>query len=84
MKKPGSWPLFCRHRAFVDGAAWWEFTSRGATMWASDRGRAEAEAVLRYGRPKSDTFWALAVSFAFFAGVWLGVALGVASAMRGE
>jgi hypothetical protein len=34
--------------AFVHGAAWWEFTSTGGTMWQSDRNRAEQEAERRY------------------------------------
>jgi len=31
--------------AFVQGAQWWEYAKAKATMWASDRNRAEAEAV---------------------------------------
>ncbi len=39
--------------AFVAGAQWWEWHSRGATMWPSDRALAEAEAERRYpgGQP---------------------------------
>lgn len=37
------------HGAFVSGAKWWEFTSTGGTMWASDRDKAWAEAERRYG-----------------------------------
>ena len=44
-------------RAFVKGAAWWEWDREGATMWGSDQQRAYEEAVRRYdddvaqGRP---------------------------------
>lgn len=34
--------------AFVDGAAWWQFTANGATMFQSERHEAEAEAEKRY------------------------------------
>lgn len=34
--------------AFVEGAKWWEFEKTNATMWASDRDLAEAEAARRY------------------------------------
>lgn len=34
--------------AFVNGAKWWEFTSTGGTMWASDRDKAFVEAERRY------------------------------------
>jgi len=34
--------------AFVEGAKWWEFTSSGGTMWASDQARVVAEAESRY------------------------------------
>lgn len=47
----GSWPERCEQRAFVDGAAWWEFKSTGGTMWSSDRALAEAAAVSRFGEP---------------------------------
>jgi hypothetical protein len=53
--KEGSWPAECVQRAFVEGAKWWEFQSRDATMWPSDRDRAEAEAVRRYGDPLRNT-----------------------------
>jgi len=33
--------------AFVDGAKWWEWKSRGATMWASDVNDALTEAERR-------------------------------------
>ncbi len=50
----GTWAADDVRRAFVAGAAWWEFTSRGATLWPSDRARAEAEAERRYpeGKPR--------------------------------
>lgn len=47
----GVWPEHCEQRAFVAGAKWWEFVSTGGTMWASDRDKAEKEAVRRYGEP---------------------------------
>lgn len=34
--------------AFIAGAKWWEYESRGATMWQSDQDRAQAEAERRY------------------------------------
>ena len=37
------------HGAFVAGAKWWEATSTGGTMWASDRDKAWTEAEKRYG-----------------------------------
>jgi hypothetical protein len=49
----GMWPNGV-HRAFVEGAAWWEFHESGGTMFPSDRDLAEAEAVKRYGEPKSE------------------------------
>ena len=45
----GSWPENDVRRAFVSGASWWEFESRGATMWGSDRRKAEEAATARYG-----------------------------------
>ena len=36
-------------RAFVEGAQWWEYEIEDATMCPSDRNKAEAEAVRRYG-----------------------------------
>lgn len=47
----GTWPAHCEQRAFVEGAAWWEFRTAGATMWNDDRRCAEDEAVRRYGEP---------------------------------
>jgi hypothetical protein len=47
----GSWAKDDPRRLFVDGAAWWEFTKSGGTMWPSDRDRAEAEAERRYPAP---------------------------------
>ncbi len=38
--------------AFVDGAKWWEWYCKHATMWASDRALAEAEAARRYPGPE--------------------------------
>lgn len=45
----GSWPEDCLQSAFVRGAQWWEFHKTGATMWVSDRIKAEAEAIRIYG-----------------------------------
>lgn len=36
--------------AFVQGAKWWEYHSRGATMWQSDQRLAEEEAKRREER----------------------------------
>ena len=47
----GAWPADCRQRAFVEGAAWWQFTANGFTMFASERDQAEKEAVKRFGMP---------------------------------
>lgn len=47
----GTWPADCLQRAFVDGAAWWEFMHSGSTIWRADRDSAEAEAIRRYGDP---------------------------------
>lgn len=33
--------------AFVQGAQWWDFVQTGATMWTSDRNKAEGEAETR-------------------------------------
>lgn len=44
----GSWPRGDLRRAFVEGAAWWEWERMGATIWRSDRDKAEAEAERRY------------------------------------
>lgn len=43
-------------RAFVAGAAWWEFHSNSGTMWSSDRDIAEMEAEKRYpgGGPRNE------------------------------
>ncbi len=52
----GKWAADDLRRAFVAGAQWWEWevTNRGATMWPSDRARAEVEAERRYpeGQPR--------------------------------
>lgn len=47
----GTWPSNDLRRAFVEGAQWWEFKSKGATMWPSDRDVAEQEAETRYAKP---------------------------------
>uniref|UniRef100_A0A6H1ZLF0 Uncharacterized protein n=1 Tax=viral metagenome TaxID=1070528 RepID=A0A6H1ZLF0_9ZZZZ len=49
----GIWHRDDLRRAFVVGAAWWEFHTTGATMWRSDRDLAEAEADRRFpgGKP---------------------------------
>ena len=44
----GTWAKDDPRRAFVAGAAWWEFRATGATMWESDRKKAEDEAERRY------------------------------------
>lgn len=44
----GTWPEDDIRRAFVAGAKWWEFEKEGATMWPSDRNKAEAQAEKRY------------------------------------
>ena len=44
----GTWPRGV-HRAFVEGAQWWEFHKTGATMFPSDRDLAEERAVEKYG-----------------------------------
>lgn len=48
MNIEGYWARSDIRRAFVEGAKWWEFISTGATMWQSDRNRAEKEASKRY------------------------------------
>lgn len=51
----GTLPADDLRRAFVDGAAWWEFRSTEFTMWNSDRAEAEAEAEARFpnGKPRA-------------------------------
>lgn len=44
----GTWAEDDLRRAFVEGAAWWEYEREKATMWPSDRNDAEAEAEKRY------------------------------------
>lgn len=44
----GTWPVTYLGRAFVKGAKWQEYSATGATMWASDRDRAEQEALRRF------------------------------------
>lgn len=48
----GTWPKDDIRRAFVAGAAWWQFYEYGSTIWNSDRRLAEDEAEKRYN-PKS-------------------------------
>ena len=50
----GTWPNDCIQRAFVEGAAWWQYHSNGSTMFGCERDEAEKEAVRRYGQPKVD------------------------------
>lgn len=47
----GSWPERCVQRAFVDGAAWHQWKTTGATPWSHERDEYEDEAVKRYGEP---------------------------------
>ena len=53
----GTWSKDDIRRAFVAGAAWWEFEETGGTMWESDRKLAEDEAEWRYpgGNPREST-----------------------------
>ena len=44
----GYWAEDDLRRAFVAGAAWWEYEKEGATMWNTDRNKAEVEADRRY------------------------------------
>jgi hypothetical protein len=44
----GQWASDDPRRWFVAGAAWWEFEKEGATMWGTDRYKAECEAVRRW------------------------------------
>ena len=48
IKSEGTWGPNDPRRVFVEGAAWWEFHSKGATMWQADRRIAENEAERRY------------------------------------
>ena len=50
----GFWPANDLRRSFVEGAKWWEFESHGATMWQSDRNRAEEEAERRHPGGKAE------------------------------
>jgi len=54
----GLWTADDLRRAFVAGAAWWEYHRTWATMWPSDRDKAEAEAERRFpgGRPPNNGF----------------------------
>lgn len=49
----GTWAHDDLRRAFVAGAKWWEWESRKATMFPSDRDRAETEAERVYPDGKS-------------------------------
>jgi hypothetical protein len=51
MQNEGTWPKDCQQRAFVEGVRWWQFHSRGSTLFPSEQDIAEAEAVRRYGEP---------------------------------
>jgi hypothetical protein len=53
LKVAGNWPPHCEQRAFVEGAKWHLFESIGATMFPTERDEAEAEAIRRYGEPKT-------------------------------
>lgn len=48
MNQDGDWPADDLRRAFVAGVQWWEYEKEKATMWDSDRDKAEAEAEKRY------------------------------------
>jgi len=48
----GKWPENDLRRAFVAGAAWWEWHVNRATMWTSDRRLAEDEAEKKYNPKK--------------------------------
>lgn len=47
-RSPGTWPAGS-HRAFVDGAKWWQAHHGGATAFPSERDEMEAEAERRFG-----------------------------------
>lgn len=44
----GAWPADDLRRAFVSGAAWWEYRGHQGTMWQSDVRIVELEAERRY------------------------------------
>jgi hypothetical protein len=50
----GTWPADCLQRAFVNGAAWWQYYHNGEKMFPCERDEAEAEAISRYGEPHRD------------------------------
>ena len=50
----GYWDKDDIRRVFVAGAKWWEFESRGATMWNSDVRKAETEATRRYASQQAE------------------------------
>ena len=45
----GTWPENDIRRAFVAGAAWWEYYKTNCTMWQSDIKVVERQAEARYG-----------------------------------
>lgn len=49
----GWWPHGV-HRAFVDGAKWWQFHQNGSTMFGAERDEAEAKALEKYGPVPGD------------------------------
>jgi hypothetical protein len=60
----GTWAKDDLRRAFVEGAAWWEYHKTGFTMWTADRRVAEAEAERRYIRAGSkETFLDAFIAF---------------------
>lgn len=42
-------------KAFCDGARWWEYKDKGATMWPSDQHKAASEAGKRYDQQRENT-----------------------------
>lgn len=58
----GTWAADDLRRAFVAGAQWWEYHRTWATMWPSDRDKAEEEAERRFpgGRPPNNEFQPIA------------------------
>lgn len=50
----GTWPKDCPQRIFVYGAAWWHWYFTGTTLYPHERDEIEAEAVRRYGEPKTE------------------------------
>lgn len=54
MKEKGLWPERCEQRAFVEGAAWFQFKMTGFTPFPSERDDMESEAIKRYGDPNKN------------------------------